>query len=210
MSWLSVLPVVAMLFAHAPASEPSADPVVVPTGAELPLAAPPIPAHQAPPPPAGAATQWYGAPAVAADLVEMALLYGVVKYDTDYQTAHAGVQAPGATPVGAVLVISTLVSGAVVHGIHHHSGRAAASVLLRAGALLTSVLVVEGIANHCGQENPCDLVPILFSFPVAAMAIDDAFLAREPVPAAAPAHASWTPTLRFQPGLALLGVGGSF
>jgi hypothetical protein len=192
-SWFSVLPVIATL-----------------GGAGQPVAAPPTIAPQAPSPPAGAATQWYGAPAVAADVAEVALLYGVLKYNADYQTAHGGVQAPGATPVGAVLVISTLVSGAVVHGIHHHSGRAVASVLLRAGALLTSVLVVEGISHHCGQENPCDLVPILFSFPLAAMAIDDAFLAREPVPAAAPTQASWSPTLRVQSGLALVGLGGTF
>jgi hypothetical protein len=51
---------------------------------------------------------------------------------------------------------------------------------------------------------------IALSLPLAAMAIDDAFLAREPVPTGAPTSVSWTPTLRFQPGLALLGVGASF
>jgi hypothetical protein len=210
MSWLSVLPVMATLLVQAPASEPSAEPVVVPDGAGQAVAAPPILAPQAPPPPAGAATHWYGGPAVVADAAEMTLLYGLLRYNADYRAAHPGYQAPGATPAGVVLVVSTLVSGAVVHGIHHHSRRAVASVALRAGALLTSVLVVEEAANHCGQENPCDLVPILFAFPLAAMAIDDAFLAREPVPTAAPAQASWTPTLRIQSGLALLGVGGSF
>ncbi len=120
MSWFAVLPVMATILVQAPASEPSADSVVIPAGAGQPVAASPILVPQAPPP--GAATQWYGAPAVAADVAEMALLYGVVKYDADYQTTHGGVQAPGATPVGAVVVLSTLVSGAVVHGIHGHSG----------------------------------------------------------------------------------------
>ena len=122
MSWFAVLPVMATILVQAPASEPSADSVVIPAGAGQPVAASPILAPQAPPPPAGAATQWYGAAAVAADVAEMALVYGVVKYDADYQTTHGGVQAPGATPVGAVVVLSTLVSGAVVHGIHGHSG----------------------------------------------------------------------------------------
>jgi hypothetical protein len=161
----------------------------------------------------GAATRWYGAPAVAADVTEVALLCAVTKYASDNWGA------PGAKPGAGLLLVSTLVSGAVVHGLHHHGARAAGSIAMRAGAMLVGVLGTVGyvFGRSCSTENglcPNDhptIFAVLLAGPsLAAMALDDAFLAREPVPAAAPAETSWTPTLRIQSGLALLGVGASF
>jgi hypothetical protein len=210
MAWLSVLPVAATLLAQAPAAAPPVEPVVAPIATGPSVGAPPAPALQAPAPSA-VATRWYGAPTVAADVAAAVLVYGVAEYNADYRREHPGFNAPGATPVALVLLLSTAVNGAIVHGIHHQPTRAAASVFLRSGALLTAFVL--GSNGHCGgQENPdCtgELV-LLASIPLLAISADDAFLAREPLPAAAPAQHAWTPTLRIQSGLAMLGVGTSF
>jgi hypothetical protein len=153
-----------------------------------------------------AATRWYGGPAVAADVAEVALLYAMSR-------DHS----PGATKAAELLLLSTLVSGAVVHGLHGHPGRAAGSVALRLGAMLTSASMLLWLINCSGAEDmPCQssfagsAPALIIGLPLAAMAIDDAFLAREAVPSAAPAKTSWTPTLRIQSGLAMLGMGASF
>jgi hypothetical protein len=218
MSWFSVLPVVATLLAEAPASVPPAD-LVGPIAAWQQVETPPATAPKGPAATDRAATHWYGGPAVAADAAELALLVGVVVYEKDYQDSHGlrGWQwnAPGARTAGELLVLSTLVSGAVVHGLHDHAGRAVGSIALRAGAWATGVLVLGAVdLGSCNFEEGCHVpssFPAIIGIPlVIAMAIDDAVFAREPVPAAARAQASWIPTLRIQPGLALLGVGGAF
>jgi hypothetical protein len=224
MSWLSVLPVVATLFAEAPASVPAAQPVVEPIGFGQPVAAPPVLARPAPEQvaaPDGAATRWYGAPAVAADVTEVVLLYAVTRYANDFGNTHHvdGFDAPGAKTAAELLVVSTLLSGAVVHGLNHHGGRAAGSIAMRAGAMLAGVVGAgayvfgRSCPNYEDAFCPTDptILAVLLTGPsLAAMAIDDAFLARETVPAAAPAKTSWTPTLRIQSGLAMLGMGASF
>jgi hypothetical protein len=219
MSWFSILPVVATLLAEAPASVAPANPVVVvPSGALQPVAAPTASAVPRPIPPAGPVTRWYGAPAVAADLTELVLLGGVIKNAYDWgQETHAAFQnAPGAKTAAELLLFSTLFSGAVVHGLHRHAGRAAGSIALRAGALLASGLGVYLIASSVasdgggGQPGPGLFIIGLVPLPLVAMAIDDAVLARDRVPAAAPAQAAWTPTLQIKSGLALLGLRGSF
>ncbi|HEX3905982.1 MAG TPA: hypothetical protein VH853_24380 [Polyangia bacterium] len=55
-------------------------------------------------------------------------------------------------------------------------------------------------------------VAALFAFPLVALAIDDAFLARAPVEETPPqaTHATVAPSLVVKPGLALLGLGASF
>jgi hypothetical protein len=70
--------------------------------------------------------RWYGAPAVAADVADVVLFYTLAKYTDDYSNTHHvdGLDAPGARPALAALVVSTLVNGAVVHGLHGHARRA--------------------------------------------------------------------------------------
>jgi hypothetical protein len=206
MGWLSVLPVAAALVAQAPAAAPPVEPVAVPIGAGPSVVAPPAPALQAPAPAEGA-TRWYGAPAVAADVAEVVFLYGVSRYDNDYVDEHLA-HAPGAVPLEWALVISTVVSGAIVHGVHHQPEKAAASVLMRTGALLISAMLASKVP--CGQEHPDCTGKFLLSIPLAVMAADDAFVMREPVPSAPPARDTWTPIARLQSGLAMLGVGASF
>jgi hypothetical protein len=246
MSWFSVLPVVATLFAEAPASVPPADPVVVPVDADQPVAAPPAPQgpteeriHLPAPRTDGARAgqalpeaqdsdevrakelkklhqqylanhpktepRWYGAPAVAADVTELALLFAVVEHS----------QHNDQTTVLELLGISYLVSGAVVHGLHHHAGRAVGSIALRAGALVLASLgflalssSIKGADTHTNGAGALGI--LLLPLPLVAMAIDDAGLARDEVPVAVPAQAAWTPTLGIQSGLALLGIRGSF
>jgi hypothetical protein len=211
MSWFSVLPLAATLFAEAPVSVPSADPVLAPIGGGQAVVASPAPVPQAP------ATRWYGAPAVAADVTEVALLYAVTKYADPYGYTVDGFLTTKRTT--ELLVISTLVSGAVVHGLHHHGVRAAGSVALRAGAVLAGLIGTVAIefGRSCPQyedgfcPNRPDIGYVLIAgLPLAAMAVDDALLAREAVPAAAQPKTAWTPTVRLQSGLAMLGVGASF
>jgi len=66
------------------------------------------------------------------------------------------------------------------------------------------------VGDGNGHSNKAAMLPgiALIPLPFVALAIDDAVLARDRVPA--PAPAAWTPTLRIQSGLALLGVRGSF
>jgi hypothetical protein len=196
-----------MLVADTAAVAPPADRVVVPIEAVKSVAPPPAPAL-------APSTRWYGGPAVAAEIAEVALLYGVTRY------AEGRTRTPGSRTAATLLMISALTSGAVAHRLHHHGGRAAGSIALRAGSLLAGVLVAEWYLNrHCNlEEGICSGSPALgdlagaaiIGLPLAVMAFDDAFLAREPVPSAAPAKASWIPTLRIQQGLALLGVSSSF
>jgi hypothetical protein len=206
MAWLSVVPIAAAFLAQAPAVAPSVEPVVAPSGAGPSVGAPPAPALQAPAPAEGA-TRWYGAPAVAADVAEVVFLYGLARYDDDYVNEHLA-HAPGAVPLEWALVISTVVSGAIVHGVHHQPEKAVASVLMRTGALLITALVASKVP--CGQEHPDCNGKLALSIPLAVMAADDAFVMREPVPSASPARDTWTPTARIQSGLAMLGVGASF
>jgi hypothetical protein len=221
MSWLAVLPVVATLFAEAPASITANPFALYRVGSDHLVTESWAPPPQAPSDADGAETHWYGGPAVAADVAEVALLYEVTKYTSDYNRTHYGSpgydgnpwDAPGAQTAASLLVFSTLVSGAVVHGLHQQGSRAMGSIALRTGALLAGVLLFEADSGHCVNRDDC--VPsfgigALIALPLVAMAVDDAFLAREAVPAAAPAKAAWTPTLRIQSGLAMLGMGASF
>jgi hypothetical protein len=153
----------------------------------------------------------------------VALLYVVTRYANDYGNTHHvdGFDAPGAKTAAELLVVSTLLSGAVVHVLNDHGARAAGSIAMRAAAMLVGLFgTVEYVfGRNCpnyedgfcpGGSNPAIIAVLLTGPSLAAMAIDDAFLAREAVPAAAPAKTSWTPTLRIQSGLAMLGMGASF
>jgi hypothetical protein len=201
MSRLLVLPVMAMLLAEAPASEPPAEPVV-PIGEGDAVAAPS--AHEAPTDLEDAATPSYGGPAVAAAVAEGALLYGANKYQSD----HKSWDAPKARTADTLLVISNLASGAVIHGLDHHAARAFGSIALRAGALLTGVLVTNWyLGTYCNADQPCSgrsamgalVVGSFIGLPLAALALDDTS-----------ARGSWTPKIWFKAGLAFLGVGASF
>jgi hypothetical protein len=150
--------------------------------------------------------RWYGAPAAAADVIELALLSHLVASGHGFISTRTDLE---------VVAISYLVSGPVVHAVHGHFGRAGGSFALRAGALLVASLgAAAAFANAVGSEgHPSGAAPfgtLLVPLPLVAMGIDDAGLAWDEVPAAAPAQAAWTPALRIQSGLALLGIRGSF
>jgi hypothetical protein len=129
-----------------------------------------------------------------------------------------------------ILGAAYLFNGAVVHAFNHQPDRAVDSALLRVGGVFvggaTTVAVIVGgkcfqrsdNANGIFPSSGASNVPAycyvgvasLYAFPLAALAIDDAYLARAPVEAAPAPHASVAPSLVVKPGLALLGLGASF
>jgi hypothetical protein len=218
MSWLSVLPVMATLLGQAPVREPPADggPRVTPldgTAVPGPASAVAVPAA-APAAGEGESFRWYGAPMVVIDALNVGLIAGVAAYSDHHP--NSGLVTAAAL---SALAIYTL-GGMVVHDVNGQPRHAAKSVLLRGGALVAGILAAVPIlaSGGCSSEDSlldrpgyCALGgPILFVFPLAALAIDDAFFARSPVEAPPPVHTVWAPTLRLQSGVALAGLGGTF
>lgn len=93
----------------------------------------------------GGEKKWYGGQIIVADV----LSYGVFL---------AGVGQGSAAP--AVLGASSfLVTPAVIHGVHHHGGRSALSVLMRLGLPVVGALVGYGLADcppsrYVDDEDP--------------------------------------------------------
>jgi hypothetical protein len=219
--------IVAALLAQTPTSGGSAiEPVnAEPTGAP----APPPSLQPAPPDSAGERpTHWYGAPIVAADVATIGLLYSTGAYSASYDRSY-NTGWPGATAAYAFLGAAYLFDGAVVHALHHRPSRAGQSVLLRLGGVVAGVGTTAAVllggsclqgmgdystfpgASGSGQPAYCYAgLASLVVFPLAAMAIDDIYLARAPVEEAPAPHASVAPSLVVRPGLALLGLGARF
>jgi hypothetical protein len=224
-------PILAALVAQTtPPPGGSAEPAVDPVGGD-PIAAPAPP--PSPGPPADSRddrpTRWYGAATVAADAATIGLLFATSAYADSYQRSH-GSDWSGAPAVYGLLGAAYILNGAVAHGLNHQPRRAGGSILLRVsgvvvgfvtgasiivgGKCFQSVAESDGAFPSSGSSSSpafCYVgVASLFAFPLAALAIDDAYLARAPVEEAPPPHASIAPSLVVKPGLALLGLGASF
>ena len=174
-------------------------------------------------------TRWYGAPIVAADVATVALLYATSAYSDSYQREH-GSGWSGAGAAYGLLGAAYVFNGAMVHALNHQPRHAGQSALLRLGGAVagvaTSASIILGgkcfestadsaLAGVTPSGTPvyCAVgVAALFAFPLAALAIDDAFLARAPIDEAPSqlTHATVAPSLVVKPGLALLGLGASF
>lgn len=199
MTWFLVLPLATTLLANVPTGAPQ--PTIEPAGVEPSTA----PFAGDPPKPA---PRWYGAPAVAVDAAVAVGLIAVVYMNDD--TPHSG-----GTPAALYgLAAAYVLAGPVVHLAYGHPGRAAESLLVRVGAFAASLAVTYALVDplNCNVEVsehiPCRAPYALALAPLTALVVDDLFLAREP--AAPPATASVSPRVVAQPGLAMLGIGGTF
>jgi hypothetical protein len=198
MTWFLILPFATTLLANVPAAPP--EPTIEPVGVE-------------PSPPFARATQgpesgWYGAPAL---VVDAALAIGItIVIDADNNSSQRGTPA-----VVYGLAAAYLLAGPVVHLVHGNGLRSAESLLVRVGALAASLAVTYALADplHCNVEVsehiPCRAPYALALAPLTAILVDDVLLARDAP--AQPQRASTVSTrVLVQPGLAMLGVGGSF
>jgi hypothetical protein len=165
---------------------------------------PPSPPFVAPP--EAPESRWYGAPALA---VDGAVLVGAV-------VLAAGRYEPSTTH--AVLYGLTaiyLLDGPVVHLLHGRVGRSAESLLLRAGTLAAGVAIGLSVLESSGcytdsfpHASTCDWAGYgMVLSPGIAILIDDLLLARQ---SSAPTAPSISSRVLVQPGLAMLGVGGTF
>ncbi|HVT07932.1 MAG TPA: hypothetical protein VHO67_10760 [Polyangia bacterium] len=200
MTWFLVLPLATTLLANVPGAAPQL--TIEPVGVEPSTA--PFPGE--PPEPA---SDWYGAPSLVADVAAAAGISIVVSM-TDNDHTRSG------TPAAVyALGAAYLVAGPVVHLAHRHALRSVESLLLRVGGLAAGLALTYSLADvsGCGAEVsehvPCRAPYALALAPLTAMLFDDVLLSHEP--AAQPQHASAvSPRVLVQPGVALLGVGGTF
>jgi hypothetical protein len=176
-----------------------------------------------PAPPSGTTgpeTPWYGAPAVAIDLGLVASFAIGVHYSKDYADTH-GVDPWWAGPAVGLGLVAWATGSAFVHLANHRPDHARKSVLLRSGAFLAGAVIGVAIlvTNPCNgnADTPnrfADYCYVgeatLIGLPLAATVFDDVWLAREPGLEPATARAKVAPSLLVRPGLALLGVGGTF
>jgi len=199
MTWFLALPVAAALFANVP-NGPVREPTIEPPGVEP--SDPPV-AAWAPQP----ASPWYGAPALAVDGAVAVGLAVVVEMNDNRSSS-------GTPAVVYGLGAAYLLGGPLVHLAHGHAARSAESFLVRAGALAAGLALAVAISDRprsgCADESADATCPAgygLLLAPVTAMLVDDLLLAREPAARSARALSS---RVVVQPGLALLGVGGTF
>jgi hypothetical protein len=145
----------------------------------------------------------YGGPAAVSDFAAIALLGGGAAAESG-TALLLGVAAYG---LGAPLN----------HLAHGHPGRALASVGLRglAAGAATGVMVLNLNQRHvCDSDVSCRgsigvNAALASALVLTAMLVDDAWLARERVPAPPP-RATLTPGLALGPDLAAVSLGGTF
>jgi hypothetical protein len=143
--------------------------------------------------------RWYGGPAVAADVASSAFLVW-------------GLASPDGSPIipGAV---GYALGAPVNHLAHGHPGRAAMSLGVR---LLAGGLAAPAVWNHilvCDAppcRDPAAPLTLATIVGLGAMIFDDAFLAREVVPAETSTRTLITPGVVAAPGLAFFSLGGRF
>jgi hypothetical protein len=145
---------------------------------------------------------WYGGPAVVSDIASFTLV------------GLGGAWNSG--EVFALGVAGFALGAPINHLANGHPGRALASLGIRAlgVGVATGALLLDVVAHPCDGELSCRHSPVVgltagAAALLAAMALDDALLAREPVRARG-AGASFTPALVVAPSLALVSLGGAF
>lgn len=200
MTWFLVLPLATTLLANVPSGSPQ--PTIEPAGVEpstAPFAGEPTE------PPSG----WYGAPSLVVDAVA-AVGIAIVVSMTDNDHSQSG------TPAAVyALGAAYLLAGPVVHLAHRHALRSVESLLLRVGGLAAGLALTYSLADvsGCGVEPsehvPCRAPYALALAPLTAMLFDDVLLSHEP-PAQPQRASAVSPRVLVQPGLALLGVAGTF
>ncbi len=200
MPWLLALLLVTTVLATAPLPEPTIEPPLPPGTVQGPV--------QMAEPAQEPGARWYGAPGLAVDgAVIVAAVAAVEMHDPDTRIP---------LPVVYGLMGAYLVGGPLAHLVHGKPVHSLESLLLRAGTLAAALAVGQYTLEAAGCNNDsfpkastCDWAAWgMVLSPVAAMLVDDLLLAREPV--ARPSAASLSTRLVVQPGLALVGLGGSF
>jgi hypothetical protein len=120
------------------------------------------------PPPAETTTRWYGGQLLVVDAGLIAIMAAGASHNSEPITLTAG--------------IGWLVSGAVVHGLHHHSNRAAGSVAMR-----LVMPLVGGLIGSAGCQSNNDgfacvgAVAIGILLGAAAAEVIDIAIARDTV-----------------------------
>jgi hypothetical protein len=144
------------------------------------------------------ATRWYGGTAVGIDSAALGLIALTV-----------ATKSPAPAVIG---VLAYPFSGMVVHAIHRRGAQAVLSVLLRLSAVALGATLDVECTSPSGKSTACEVFGIgaLVTLPVAAMVVDDFFLAREPASADSTSHASLAPALVIEPRVALFRLGGMF
>jgi hypothetical protein len=156
-------------------------------------------------PPVDAPMQWYGGPAVVADVLSFAMIGG-----------------GGSANNGELFLLGTAgfaLGGPINHLAHGHPGRALASLGIRVlgGGMATGAVLLEVLSHPCDGEASCHHSPALglaagAAILLATMAVDDAVLPYEPRAPGAfrPSRASLAPALVVAPNLAFASLGGRF
>ena len=121
-----------------------------------------------------------------------------------------------AAPLLYGLAAAYLLGGPVMHAVHGNAVHSIESLLLRAGAVVAGVVTLFAVAEQVGCETegsdhgPCRAAGYLITMPaLAAMLVDDLLLARD-APAQPTAGTHVSTRVVVQPGLAMLGIGGTF
>jgi hypothetical protein len=196
----------------APAPATAASPPVAPAPA-----AASAPATTAPPPiapaPVAPAASFAPPSSVPVGCTEP----GCSQPDTVEVVPHYGWQIVAADLVGLTVALSArsgrlaagiyLFDGAFIHSMHGRPGRAAASVLLRAGLPIAGAFIL-GTATQPDDEFPVGLV-LGFGLGLATAALLDATLIARPV--TVPRRSmTWTPQLSVTHDRIALGIAGGF
>jgi hypothetical protein len=158
-------------------------------------------------------TRWYGGPALVLDASVVALFTAtaVLPHDRNQTPSTLTFVASG---IGIIVGVGL---PALNHANHAHTGRAAASSLLRLATAVGGLALAVSVFDHaCASDSlvRCDGVAI---FAVSwlpllgVMVVDDLVLARGAEPAARPQTASIAPAVSFsREGAPLLSVAGRF
>jgi hypothetical protein len=143
--------------------------------------------------------RWYGEPILVADSTAYTCLLLAAAFDM--KETHQVFIPPA-------LVAYTL-AGPITHAAHGNWGRASASLAIRLGTPLATLML--GAAGCTADSGDCPETLLVFGAigMVAASAIDVAALAREAVPPRPP-RVAWTPTLSLSRERATIGAVAQF
>jgi hypothetical protein len=195
------------------------------------LASSPVSAADALPCPHGSAgcsskssTSWYGYQPMLADAAVLGLLTGsfLTFRMGRFDLCFAGPRCPQTPRPDNTLSNTLLISAATtfalasptMHAMHGHWGKAGASLALRAAPLVVGVAIAGGASTGGAQDRERGLLVfgagLAVVGPIAAMVIDDAFLAREPVLAKDATSLRVVPTIDLVQRGAGIAMGGAF
>lgn len=170
--------------------------------APVPQTQGPAPVQAAPPAPP-ASSGWYGGPAALADAGSTVLLLIAA--------------ATKESALAYVSVASLVVAPPINHLVRHHPWRALVSLAVRAALFSASYVTLSKVENgSCTADLNhapgwcAPAVGLAVAVPLAAMIVDDVWLARDPSPVPPPPRVGLSPGLSLAPGGAFMSLGGAF